>query len=105
MASASFRPVVSASLDHSAKVWDAETGHEIVTFTGHPEKVTSATFSPDGKHVASSGADGMTRLWDVSTAAELAVFEGQSVPAFDRNGMRLVWAGSDFTVNIWKLIE
>jgi WD40 repeat protein len=50
--SAAFSPdgrrIVSASQDSTVKVWDAETGMEVRTFSGHTGNVNSAAFSPDG---------------------------------------------------------
>jgi WD40 repeat protein len=45
--------IASAGADHSAKVWDALTGHELLTLRGHDEPVIGVTFSPDGRYLAS----------------------------------------------------
>ena len=37
------------SYDHTAKVWDAQTGQEMLTLKGHTNFVTAVAFSPDGK--------------------------------------------------------
>jgi WD40 repeat protein len=44
---------------------------ELVVQTGHSDKVTSLTFSPDGKTLASSGEDNTIKFWDLSTGEEL----------------------------------
>ena len=41
------------------KVWDAQTGQELLTLKGHTGRVRSVAFSPDGKRLA--GAAGRTR--------------------------------------------
>ena len=45
------RRIVTASEDKTAKVWDAQTGIELLTLTGHQRGVTSAGYSPDGERI------------------------------------------------------
>ena len=49
------------------RVWDAHTGEHLKTLTGHTGGVSSLTFSPDGKVLASGRTDGTILLWDFST--------------------------------------
>ena len=58
------KKIVSASLDHTVKVWDANSGVLLQTFGGHSDLVTSATFSQDGEHIVSSSYDDTAILWD-----------------------------------------
>jgi WD40 repeat protein/formylglycine-generating enzyme required for sulfatase activity len=60
--------IVSSSNDKTLKVWDAETGKEMLTLKGHSGIVTSGAFSPDGKRIVScSMEDTMLRIWDAET--------------------------------------
>ncbi len=62
--------LASASWDGTAKVWDLSTGHEIVTFSHHPNTawITSIAFSPDGSRGAYTGSDDdFVRAWDAAT--------------------------------------
>jgi WD40 repeat protein/serine/threonine protein kinase len=56
------RQVVTASDDHTARVWDAASGKELYTFT-HPRGVYFAIFGPDGTKVATT--DGTGRIWSL----------------------------------------
>jgi WD40 repeat protein len=49
--------VVTASWDHSARVWDAATGKPLSTLTGHGSYVRSAAFSPEGTRVVTASED------------------------------------------------
>ncbi len=61
--SADGQRVVTASLDGTAKVWDAASGKELFTLAGHRGVVHAAVFSPDGQRVATVSEDGTARLW------------------------------------------
>ena len=62
----------------SSGVWiyDVESGDELNLFTGHRNEVTSVSFSPDGKTVASRA--GAVRLWDVDTGKIIHTFTGRT---------------------------
>jgi WD40 repeat protein len=49
------------------KVWDAQTGQELLDLKGHAGEVTSVCFSPDGKRLISRDDRGEELVWDVAT--------------------------------------
>lgn len=57
--------------DNSARLWNAETGEEIRTFTGHTGAVNSVAISRDSKIVLTGSIDGTARLWETATGAEI----------------------------------
>ncbi len=59
--------IVTASDDHTARVWDAQTGKQLTPPLQHGESVLTANFSPDGKRVVTGSADETARIWDVAT--------------------------------------
>ena len=71
--SADGRTLATGSHDHTVRLWDAETGRELHTLTGHQYLVASVTWSPDGRMLASGSYDGTIRLWDPRTGRCLAV--------------------------------
>jgi WD40 repeat protein len=42
----------------TAKIWDAESGKELLTLRGHSAGVVGVAFSPDGKRLATATEDG-----------------------------------------------
>jgi WD40 repeat protein/serine/threonine protein kinase len=92
---------VKAWHDPKLKVWDAQTGQELRTFTleGAGE---GQVFSPDGKRVASGCRDGSVKVWDVHTGRELLALKGAGgSPVFSRDSQRLAsWAGC---VKVWDV--
>jgi WD40 repeat protein len=45
------------------KLWDTETGYEILSIDAHLNPVFGIAFHPSGKQLATVGADGLVRIW------------------------------------------
>lgn len=63
----------TASYDQSVKLWDAQTGSLIKTFTGHQDVVQAVAFSNNGRLLASGGEDEQVIIWDLTTGDSLHV--------------------------------
>ncbi len=55
-----------------ARLWDVDSGKDLIELKGDPGPVWQVSFAPNGKLVATGGADGNVRLWDPATGKELA---------------------------------
>jgi hypothetical protein len=98
---------VSASEDHTLKVWDLGTGQAVRTLQGHTRDVTGVAVTSDGRFVVSSSWDGVLQVWDLGT--------GQAVRTLSRNtslvtgvavtpdGRFAVSASNDQTLRTWDL--
>jgi WD40 repeat protein/class 3 adenylate cyclase len=62
--------IATASLDQTARLWDATTGKELFRLQ-HPDGVGHVVFTPDGSRLATGAGDGLVRLWDVASGKEL----------------------------------
>jgi tetratricopeptide (TPR) repeat protein len=58
--------VVTASLDQTARVWDAATGQPVTLPLLHHHGVEGASFSPDGQRVVTACDDGTAQVWEMS---------------------------------------
>ena len=57
-------------LDKTIKVWDLETGREVLTLRGHTQSVRSLVLSADGKRLFSGSDDSTIKVWDLETGEE-----------------------------------
>jgi WD40 repeat protein len=80
------------------KVWDAHTGQELLILKGHTKLVSSVTFSPDDRRLASTSSDDTAKVWDAQTGQELLTIKGYhgwvDMVVFSPNGKRLASAVS-----------
>jgi WD40 repeat protein/serine/threonine protein kinase len=99
------RRVVTASMDKTARVWDAATGRQIAMMSGHMEIVRAAAFSPDGNSVVTASDDRTARVWDAATGRQIMLLSGHTdgvrSAAFSPDGRRIVTASVDKSARIW----
>jgi WD40 repeat protein len=65
------RFMVTASGDHTLRIWELETGNCSRVLLGHDEVVWRVAVSPNGRILASGSGDDTVRLWDIKTGALL----------------------------------
>jgi WD40 repeat protein/predicted Ser/Thr protein kinase len=98
--------VVQAADEKTVVLLDARTYEPADQFRGHKKVVTSATFSPDSRRLASCSQDGTVRVWEVGSGA-CQEFRGHTdevfAAAFHPDGRRLATAGRDRAIWLWDL--
>jgi WD40 repeat protein/serine/threonine protein kinase len=106
--------IVTGSWDQTAKVWDAETGQELLTLQGHTAWVWSVAFSPDGKRIITGAGEwdrsgdlpGEAMVWDAETGQVLLALKGHTAAVFGAvfspDGRRIVTGSRDGTVRVWE---
>jgi WD40 repeat protein/serine/threonine protein kinase/DNA-binding SARP family transcriptional activator len=103
--------ILTASDDGTARLWDATTGEELLTFYGvsipqFSVLSNSHAWSPDGSRIVTGSGDGTVRLWDATTGEELLTFYGHASNtninsvAWSPDGSRVVAASGD-TAKVW----
>jgi hypothetical protein len=107
--SAAFSPdghrIVTASADHSARIWDAQTGRPILETLIHEGEVWHAEFSPDGQRILTVSGDRTARLWDAHTGEMRVPPLVHQSPVrcgvFSADGRRIATGCSDGSVRVW----
>jgi WD40 repeat protein len=70
------RYVVTGSKDRTARLWDAQSGKELMVFSAEGS-VLRAALDATGKRLVTSSSDNTIRLWDVTNGQEIARLHGQ----------------------------
>jgi WD40 repeat protein len=104
------RRIASASAGRlnraEVKVWDADTGGEVVPKLSQPGYIESVAFSPSGKHIAIASADGTMKLWFLGGKNEVRTLQGQPGTvgaAFSPDGRRIASGSYDGAVRVWDV--
>ena len=97
--------LVSAHFENVARVWDTNTGHQILVLSGHENIVRSAEFSQDGTRIVTSSQDGTARVWDGRTGSILLTLNASgeffNYARFSPDGRVILTFANDGTTRIW----
>ena len=111
IASPDGKVIASIGLASTVTLWDAESGLQLRSLSGHTDAVDSIAFFPNGSMIAGGGAgyDGSIRLWDVATGELVGFYPGHDQAvlslAFSRDGSKLASGSFDNTIKIWDTLS
>jgi WD40 repeat protein len=97
--------------DNDIKLWEIDTGKEIVTLRGHSDRVRCLCLSLDGKFLVSGSVDRTIKLWNLATKELIRTFGDicdrhlgavLSV-AISPDGKTLISGSADKTTKIWDM--
>jgi GTPase SAR1 family protein len=99
---------ISASADHTLRVWDLVGYAPLATLEGHTGGVYPVAVTPDGQRAVSASLDRTLRVWDLVDYAPLATLEGHTDVVYrvavTPEGRRAVSASADHTLRVWDLV-
>ena len=65
-----------SSFDHTARLWDADSGACLKIFTDHIRPIYTLSFSPDGHWLATGSGDGYLHVYSVMVRCLLSQLDG-----------------------------
>jgi len=98
---------VTASSDHTARLWDLTTGQEIRQYPQHTGPLYCLALSGDGRTLVTGAQDNTARLWDVPVPRPVFSIAGHQGAghglALTPDGRWLVSGATDHGVRLWDL--
>ncbi|CAB4253915.1 similar to Saccharomyces cerevisiae YPR178W PRP4 Splicing factor, component of the U4/U6-U5 snRNP complex [Maudiozyma barnettii] len=99
--------IASASFDNTWRLWDVETGSELLLQEGHNKEVYSIDFQNDGSLLCSGGLDNIGLVWDVRAGKSIMELKGHTKPVYSvqwcPNAYQVATGGGDGLINIWDI--
>ncbi|KAL7422470.1 hypothetical protein Q5752_003118 [Cryptotrichosporon argae] len=102
LTSPSYPVLITGSYDHTARVWNLNTGEEVRVLRGHTRAVRAVQF--DQMLLFTGSMDGTVRMWNWRAGECLRVLEGHTdgVVTLNYNGYLLATGSADSTINVWN---
>lgn len=95
------------SADRVARIFDANTGREMVKCQGHDDAVASVHFHPEGRLLATGSYDHTAAIWDAASGKRLHRLAGHrgtvTAIAFSPDKTTLATSSIDRTIKLWDV--
>jgi WD40 repeat protein len=97
---------LTASKDHTARLWEAATGKPLGSPLRHEDRITAVAFSPDGRTILTASDDHTARFWSVDTGKPtgpvLQHAKSVEAVAFSPDGRTVLTGCNDRTTRLWN---
>lgn len=71
--------IATCGNDHLVKLWNAEDGSLVATYTGHDRHVYSVLYHPQGQWIVSGDLRGVVKQWEVATGKLVREFDAKDL--------------------------
>ena len=99
---------VGVTISKQVKLWNLSAGREITRLNEPGDNILCATFSPDGKLLATGGMDKLVKLWDTASGKMIRAMQGHSSYVysidFSPDGIQLISGSNDRALKLWDII-
>jgi WD40 repeat protein len=98
------RQFLTASRDHTVRMWDTKTGKPIEVFRGQSGIIYDVAFSPNGDQMATASEDGTIWTWDLAEWRKRILIghtDQITNAAYSPDGKRIATVSKDGTIRVW----
>lgn len=100
------KQLLTGGNDHTALLWDVDSGKDLRSFEGHTGPVA---FSPDGKQILTGANGTLVRVLDAASGLEIHQLKGHTnsvnSAVFSPDGTEIVTGSSDGTARLWSAVS
>lgn len=99
--------VGTSGIDCTWRLWDVETGGELLLQDGHIKEVGAIVFQRDGSLILTADWAGVALLWDLRSGKSIHTFQGHIkkivTASFSPNGFQVATGAADHMVRVWDI--
>jgi eukaryotic-like serine/threonine-protein kinase len=89
------------------RVWNPETGRQILAVPGHAGEIHQIAWGPDGRRLATASDGEAVQIWDSELGTQIARFRGDTnrvySVAWSPDGQELLSGGDDAIIRLWNV--